>query len=468
MRLDAGIRIAYRWEGREMRMDVDLLDRSGTGRTAQRPRRAPGAAQSNLRRQLLQRGDRCIYFFKQDHYVRYKVATVASPDGSTEVTEFVDVGPAPISRFWTHLHSFFHENIDAAVNWAEGKAYFFKQDHYVRYNIPTDMVDVGPVPISRFWTGLHPFFHSDIDAVVNWGDGKAYFFKRDHYVRYDIATNLVDVGPAPIARFWTHLPAFFHSDLDAVVNWGDGKAYFFKQDHYVRVDIASDLVDVGPVPIARFWTRLPPFFHRDLGAVVNWTAPMDLAALFRSLDLTVNEVGDWRARARPEAFGFTPVGIMMHHTGARDSLGVIVNGRRDPQGRFLAGPLANFHVPKSGIINLVSGGITNHSGPGARQVLIEVTNDTPVPGTARARGLGATQRGAGFFYGLENENLGDNRDPWPAAQVDTMVLAATALCRAHCWSPERVIAHAEWRADKSDPLGIDMADFRDRVRSTLG
>ena len=85
--------------------------------------------------------------------------------------------------------------------------------------------------------------------------------------------------------------------------------------------------------------------------------------------------------------------------------------------------------------------------------------------------IACSQRGAGFFYGFENENMGDGRDPWPAVQVDTMVLAAAALCRAHRWSPERVIAHAEWRADKRDPLGIGMPDmpaFRDRVRSTLG
>jgi hypothetical protein len=53
------------------------------------------------------------------------------------------------------------------------------------------------------------------------GDRHAYFFKGAGYVRYNIDTDLVDVGPAPIAQFWTHLPEEFQSDLDAVVNWGD-------------------------------------------------------------------------------------------------------------------------------------------------------------------------------------------------------------------------------------------------------
>src|SRR5688572_17767251 len=98
--------------------------------------------------------------------------------------------------------------------------------------------------------------------------GCAYFFKGAGYLRYNILTDHVDVGPAPVARFWTRLPAEFHRDLDAVVNWGDGHAYFFKGAGYVRYNIATDHVDVGPAPIARFWTRLPAEFHRDLDAVV--------------------------------------------------------------------------------------------------------------------------------------------------------------------------------------------------------
>jgi len=100
----------------------------------------------------------------------------------------------------------------------------------------------------------------------------------------------VDVGPARIGDFWTHLHPFFHRDIDAVVNWGDGKAYFFKQDRYARYDIGDDLIDVGPALISDVWTHLHPFFHRDIGAVLNWTAPMDLAAYLRRARLVVNEV----------------------------------------------------------------------------------------------------------------------------------------------------------------------------------
>ncbi|MFI0967915.1 hemopexin repeat-containing protein, partial [Streptomyces sp. NPDC021080] len=85
-------------------------------------------------------------------------------------------------------------------------------------------------------------------------DRVAYFFKADRYVRYNIDDDTVDVGPVEIAKFWTALPAEFQEDLDAAVNWGDGHAYFFKADRYVRYNIDDDTVDVGPVEIAKFWT----------------------------------------------------------------------------------------------------------------------------------------------------------------------------------------------------------------------
>jgi Phage tail lysozyme/Hemopexin len=48
---------------------------------------------------------------------------------------------------------------------------------------------------------------------------QAYFFKGARYLRYNIDTDLVDVGPTEISNFWPNLPAEFQSALDAVVNW---------------------------------------------------------------------------------------------------------------------------------------------------------------------------------------------------------------------------------------------------------
>ncbi|MFF2128716.1 Ig-like domain repeat protein, partial [Streptomyces olivochromogenes] len=80
-------------------------------------------------------------------------------------------------------------------NMSDRLAYFFKGDGYLRYNIDGNAVDVGPTEISRFWPALPKEFQSNLDAVVNWGDGHAYFFKADRYLRYNIDGNAVDVGP---------------------------------------------------------------------------------------------------------------------------------------------------------------------------------------------------------------------------------------------------------------------------------
>jgi hypothetical protein len=235
-----------------------------------------------------------------------------------------------------------------------------------------------------------------------------------------------------------------------------GCAYFFKGDRYLRYNIATDFVDVGPVEIATFWTHLPAEFQGGLDAVVNWGEKADLAALMRAAGLSVNEVGNWQTRVSGSTF--TPVGIVIHHTGPGASVDLIVNGRPD-----LSGPLANFYVEKNATINLISGGHANHAGPGAQVVLDEVQADIAPADTAQNRGLHDGPSGNSFFYGFENQNAGNGVDPWPEEQLDAIAHACAALCRVHCWTSSRVIGHKEWTARKPDPLGIDMNDFRARV-----
>jgi hypothetical protein len=162
------------------------------------------------------------------------------------------------------------------------RLYFFKGDRYIRYDIPTDRVDAGyPLAIAGLWPGFaEAGFVDRIDAAVNWDHvnpnfrGKAYFFRGDQYVRYDIAADAVDPGyPLPIAGSWPGFTeAGFDTNLDAALNYGNGKAYFFKGDQYLRYDIASDTVDAGyPVPIAGNW---PGMGEADFGvgvkAAVEW------------------------------------------------------------------------------------------------------------------------------------------------------------------------------------------------------
>jgi N-acetyl-anhydromuramyl-L-alanine amidase AmpD len=394
----------------------------------------------------------CAYFFKGGNYLRYGIGT-----------DTVDFAPVPIASQW-HLPPAFQSDLDAAVNWGNGKVYFFKGPNYLRYNIATDRVDVPPTPIYPAWPTLPPKFRDGVHAAVNWGNGKVYFFKDGDYVRYDIASDAVDVGPTAIASGWPALPAAFQSNLDAAVNWGNGKVYFFKGTDYVRYDIAQDRPDFAPMAIAQGWPALPAAFQRDLQTAVNWTDPCDLAALFASMSVSVVEEPGWRSAGRPGVFA--PVGIVMHHTGGNHDLAVVVNGRGPGSpGGALPGPLAHFYVARSGEVHLVAAGKANHAGPGAREVLQDVLSSVAPSGTAAARGLHDSVGGNEHFYGFECENKGDGVQDWPAVQLDAMARAAAALCQRHCWSVDRIISHAEWTSRKPDPRGISMSDFRQMVAS---
>ena len=75
--------------------------------------------------------------------------------------------------------------------WNNGKA-TLRGDHYYRVDANSKTVIDGPLPISDHWDGV---FSSGLDAViVLWDRGKAYFFKNDQYIRYDVAAGRADAG----------------------------------------------------------------------------------------------------------------------------------------------------------------------------------------------------------------------------------------------------------------------------------
>jgi hypothetical protein len=192
------------------------------------------------------------YFILGSRYVRYDAAA-----------DSVDAGyPKPIAGNWGGFAPVgFDNGVSASVEWPNGKAYFFKGSQYVRYDIAANRVDAGfPLPIGDEWPGLSAAgFDRDIDAVINWGNGKVYFFKGTQYLRYDIADDKADDGfPKPISGNWPGFAeAGFAAGIDTAINWGNGKAYFFRGDQYLRYDIAADKTDAEfPLPIAVGWPTL--------------------------------------------------------------------------------------------------------------------------------------------------------------------------------------------------------------------
>lgn len=190
-----------------------------------------------------------------------------------------------------------------------------------------------------------------------------------------------------------------------------------------------------------------------------------LAAL-KAEGVKVVEVGDWETHNREGHGPWGPVnGVMVHHTvtrGTANTVNICWNGYEG-----LPGPLCHGVVAKDGSIHLVGYGRTNHAGSGDDDVLTAVIGEKalPVPNEANTDGNR-------HFYGFECENLGDGKDPWPAVQVEAMVRAAAAICRAHGWGKDgdtSVIGHREWQPGKIDPRGpgVSMPDIRKRVAERL-
>ncbi|MFL4906378.1 peptidoglycan-binding protein [Streptomyces sp. MMS24-I2-30] len=187
-----------------------------------------------------------------------------------------------------------------------------------------------------------------------------------------------------------------------------------------------------------------------------------LVSALRAEGVTVVETAGWRTHNRNSKGRWGPVnGVMIHHTvtsGTAASVSLCFTGRSD-----LPGPLCHGVIAKDGTIHLVGNGRANHAGSGDCDVLEAVIAEAVLPAPDENDTDGNVH-----FYGFECVNLGDGKDPWPEVQLDAMVRASAALCRAHGWSARSVIGHKEWTTTKIDPRGFTMADLRGRVAARLG
>ncbi|MEU9432585.1 peptidoglycan-binding protein [Streptomyces sp. NPDC048252] len=187
-----------------------------------------------------------------------------------------------------------------------------------------------------------------------------------------------------------------------------------------------------------------------------------LVSALRAEGVTVVEHSGWRTNNRNHKGSWGPVnGVIVHHTvtsGTGNSVSLCFDGHS-----ALPGPLCHGVIAKDGTVHLVGNGRANHAGSGDGDVLKAVIAEQALPAPNENDTDGNIH-----FYGFECVNLGDGKDPWPAVQLEAMVRASAALCRAHGWSAASVIGHKEWTSKKIDPRGFTMADFRARVATRLG
>ncbi|MFD6417277.1 N-acetylmuramoyl-L-alanine amidase [Streptomyces sp. NPDC060194] len=192
--------------------------------------------------------------------------------------------------------------------------------------------------------------------------------------------------------------------------------------------------------------------------------PMSASSFLKALrneGVTVVEVGAWRTHNRNHKGPWGPVnGVMIHHTVTKGTAAT-VRICRDGYAA-LPGPLCHGVIAKDGRVHLVGYGRANHAGLGDDDVLRAVIAERALP-----RDNEANTDGNARFYGFECENLGDGKDPWPAAQLEAIERVSAAICRHHGWNSRSVIGHLEWQPGKVDPRGFSMSSMRARVQDRL-
>lgn len=185
------------------------------------------------------------------------------PTGSTAGHAGAQRDPLDIARAWDQTDEYDRlgggsmSRGTCAIALPNGKAYLFQGSTYTRLDFASGLVEQSNLSTSGNWPGLRP---QAADAAVYYGFGKAYFFYGDDYVRYEVGSNgpegvetdyLPPNPPFKTADFW---PGVGAGAIDAVLNWGNGKLYFFRGADYLRYDISLDRVDENyPRPISAGW-----------------------------------------------------------------------------------------------------------------------------------------------------------------------------------------------------------------------
>lgn len=198
------------------------------------------------------------------------------------------------------------------------------------------------------------------------------------------------------------------------------------------------------------------------------TADSFLAAL-RAEGVSVVEVGSWRTHNRNAKGAWGPVhGVLIHHTVSSGTASTVALCRDGHSA--LPGPLCHGVIAKDGRVHLVGYGRTNHAGGGdptvLGQIIAENYGDRPTAPRYGEGDSGAVDGNARLF-GFECENLGDGKDPWPAAQLNAIERASAAICRLYGWSAKSVLGHLEWSNQKVDPKGFTMLTMRARIAERL-
>lgn len=169
-----------------------------------------------------------------------------------------------------------------------------------------------------------------------------------------------------------------------------------------------------------------------------------LADVLRDAGLKVAEQPGWQDRGRGPMS--TVSGVICHHTataapGIMPSLKLVTQGRSD-----LAGPLCHLGLGRDGTWFVVAAGRANHAGGGSWKGVID---------------------GNSTFIGVEAENAGTGKEPWPDVQMDAYRRGVAAILKKLGADASMCCGHKEYAPKRKIDPNFDMDEFRAGVAAIM-
>ncbi|XP_047232236.1 matrix metalloproteinase-25 [Girardinichthys multiradiatus] len=191
-----------------------------------------------------------VFFFRGSHFWRTK------QDGS-----LVSLRPALITNFWMGLPTGTNK-VDAVYERkSDSRIIFFIGSQYWVFK-DTKAMGGYPRPLSDWKMRTQSGAVVDrVDAAFIWAhNGKTYLFSGGQFWRFDESQNGEQVIKEPDSNYprandlWAGMP----THIDDIITWGEGDAYFFKDNFYwVLKNGGINQEYVSPKSTAIDWLRCP-------------------------------------------------------------------------------------------------------------------------------------------------------------------------------------------------------------------
>uniref|UniRef100_A0A8C5N8E7 Matrix metalloproteinase-17-like n=1 Tax=Gouania willdenowi TaxID=441366 RepID=A0A8C5N8E7_GOUWI len=191
-----------------------------------------------------------VFFFKGEHFWR-----------TTRDRSLVSLNPAQIKNFWIGLppgtnkiDAVYERKSDSHIIFFIGSQYWVFKDTEVMSGYPRPLSEWG----MKTKSGLSV---ERVDAAFIWAhNGMTYLFSGGEFWRFDESRKDKQVTKHPESGYpkdnslWGGMPSL----MDDVITWGDGDAYFFKDNLYwVIINGLLNQENVSARSIGEDWLRCP-------------------------------------------------------------------------------------------------------------------------------------------------------------------------------------------------------------------